>query len=176
MRKNGNQLLPSSIFCLPQTIAVVSRNPTFSQISRTRDLSTSFYNRWTTILAVPTAFEATNVCNNPLSVWTRVCVSLGLYASIPMYCNTLIHIICFFEMAPAACTFSTPKGDLPAAIGINQLSSKSLTLMICRPFIGPLSCLPCYPTFGSSNKSSVFSPYDSLEEWFLMMKPQASEP
>ncbi|KAH9055881.1 hypothetical protein EDB83DRAFT_2391693 [Lactarius deliciosus] len=65
----------------------------------------SLYHGWTTILVVLTAFEAfgTNAWNHPPGVWTKVFVFLGLF---------------FFEATAAAYAFSTPEGDLPAAIAI----------------------------------------------------------
>jgi hypothetical protein len=65
----------------------------------------SLYHGWTTILVVLTAFEAfgTNAWNHPPGVWTKTFVFLGLF---------------FFEATAAAYAFSTPEGDLPAAIAI----------------------------------------------------------
>jgi len=65
----------------------------------------SLYHGWTTILVVLTAFEAFGVDalkHNP-GVWTKVFVFLALF---------------FFEATSAAYAFSTPEGDLPAAIAI----------------------------------------------------------
>jgi hypothetical protein len=65
----------------------------------------SLYHGWTTILVVLTAFEAfgTDALAHPPGVWTKVFVFLALF---------------FFEATSAAYAFSTPEGDLPAAIAI----------------------------------------------------------
>ncbi|KAI0287866.1 hypothetical protein BC826DRAFT_1093227 [Russula brevipes] len=65
----------------------------------------SLYHGWTTILVVLTAFEAfgTNAAKHPPGVWTKAFVFLALF---------------FFEATAAAYAFSTPEGDLPAAIAI----------------------------------------------------------
>jgi len=65
----------------------------------------SLYHGWTTILVVLTAFEAfgANTLKDPPGVWTKVFVFLALF---------------FFEATAAAYAFSTPEGDLPAAIAI----------------------------------------------------------
>jgi hypothetical protein len=65
----------------------------------------SLYHGWTTILVILTAFEAfgTNALKDPPGVWTKIFVFLALF---------------FFEATAAAYAFSTPEGDLPAAIAI----------------------------------------------------------
>ncbi|KAI0281939.1 hypothetical protein BGY98DRAFT_956590 [Russula aff. rugulosa BPL654] len=65
----------------------------------------SLYHGWTTILVILTAFEAfgTNALVNPPGIWTEVFVFIALF---------------FFEATAAAYAFSTPEGDLPAAIAI----------------------------------------------------------
>jgi len=65
----------------------------------------SLWHGWTTVLVILTAFEAfgTNAAIHPPGVWTKVFVFLGLF---------------FFEGTAAAYAFSTPEGDLPAAIAI----------------------------------------------------------
>jgi len=65
----------------------------------------SLYHGLTTILVILTAFEAfgTNALVNPPGVWTKIFVFLGLF---------------FFEATAAAYAFSTPEGDLPAAVAI----------------------------------------------------------
>jgi hypothetical protein len=66
----------------------------------------SLYHGWTTILVILTAFEAFGVDaskHHHPGVWTKVFVFLALF---------------FFEGTAAAYAFSTPEGDLPAAIAI----------------------------------------------------------
>jgi hypothetical protein len=65
----------------------------------------SLYHGWTSVLVILTAFEAfgTNALIDPPGVWTKVFVFLALF---------------FFEATAAAYAFSTPEGDLPAAIAI----------------------------------------------------------
>ncbi|KAI0270526.1 hypothetical protein BC834DRAFT_819140 [Gloeopeniophorella convolvens] len=65
----------------------------------------SLYHGWTTVLVILTAFEAfgVNAWNHGPGVWTKVFVFLGLF---------------FFEATAAAYAFSTPEGDLPAAVAI----------------------------------------------------------
>jgi len=65
----------------------------------------SLYHGWTTILVILTAFEAfgTDALKDHPGVWTKVFVFLALF---------------FFEATAAAYAFSTPEGDLPAAIAI----------------------------------------------------------
>jgi len=65
----------------------------------------SLWHGWTTVLVVLTAFEAfgTDALEHPPGVWTKVFVFLALF---------------FFEGTAAAYAFSTPEGDLPAAIAI----------------------------------------------------------
>ncbi|KAI0298479.1 hypothetical protein B0F90DRAFT_1732799 [Multifurca ochricompacta] len=65
----------------------------------------SLYHGWTTVLVMLTAFEAfgTDAGEHHAGIWTNVFVFLGLF---------------FFEATAAAYAFSTPEGDLPAAIAI----------------------------------------------------------
>lgn len=65
----------------------------------------SLYHGWTTVLVILTAFEAfgVNAAKHHPGVWTKVFVFLALF---------------FFEGTSAAYAFSTPEGDLPAAIAI----------------------------------------------------------
>ncbi|KAI0248414.1 hypothetical protein BJV78DRAFT_1236475 [Lactifluus subvellereus] len=65
----------------------------------------SLYHGWTTVLIVLTAFEAfgTDAGKHSPGVWTKVFVFLALF---------------FFEATATAYAFSTPEGDLPAAIAI----------------------------------------------------------
>ncbi|KAH9988752.1 hypothetical protein BJV77DRAFT_1020433 [Russula vinacea] len=65
----------------------------------------SLYHGWTTILVVLTGFEAfgINTLKEPAGVWTKVFVFLALF---------------FFEATAATYAFSTPEGDLPAAVAI----------------------------------------------------------
>ncbi|KAA1478122.1 hypothetical protein DENSPDRAFT_845319 [Dentipellis sp. KUC8613] len=65
----------------------------------------SLYHGWTTVLIVLTAFEAfgVNAYTERAGAWTKVFVFLALF---------------FLEGTAAAYAFSTPEGDLPAAIAI----------------------------------------------------------
>ncbi|PPQ70528.1 hypothetical protein CVT26_013986 [Gymnopilus dilepis] len=65
----------------------------------------SLYHGWTTVLVVITAFDAFGVSrlNHPAGIWTKVFVFLALF---------------FLEGTAATYAFSTPEGDLPAAIAI----------------------------------------------------------
>ncbi|KAI0055769.1 hypothetical protein BV25DRAFT_1921566 [Artomyces pyxidatus] len=65
----------------------------------------SLYHGWTTVLVVLTAFEAfgVNAHTHAAGVWTKVFVFLALF---------------FLEGTAAAYAFSSPEGDLPAAIAI----------------------------------------------------------
>lgn len=83
----------------------------------------SLYHGWTTVLVILTAFEAfgVNAAKHHPGVWTKVFVFLALYVLSP--CAFLISSIhfpprFFFEGTSAAYAFSTPEGDLPAAIAI----------------------------------------------------------
>jgi hypothetical protein len=84
----------------------------------------SLWHGWTTVLVVLTAFEAfgTNASKHHPGVWTKVFVFLALYATSLPALHNLIHILpshrFFFEGTAAAYAFSTPEGDLPAAIAI----------------------------------------------------------
>ncbi|KAI0033453.1 hypothetical protein K488DRAFT_84894 [Vararia minispora EC-137] len=65
----------------------------------------SLYHGWTTVLVVLTAFEAfgVNAYTQRAGIWTKVFVFLALF---------------FLESTAAAYAFSSPEGDLPAAIAI----------------------------------------------------------
>ncbi|EMD30957.1 hypothetical protein CERSUDRAFT_120220 [Gelatoporia subvermispora B] len=65
----------------------------------------SLYHGWTTVLVVLTAFDAfgVNALTHHAGVWTKVFVFLALF---------------FLEGTAAAYAFSSPEGDLPAAIAI----------------------------------------------------------
>ncbi|TEB37499.1 hypothetical protein FA13DRAFT_1726609 [Coprinellus micaceus] len=65
----------------------------------------SLYHGWTTVLVILTAFEAfgVNAIHHKAGVWTKVFVFLALF---------------FLEGTAATYAFSTPEGDLPAAIAI----------------------------------------------------------
>ncbi|KAE9408591.1 hypothetical protein BT96DRAFT_849216 [Gymnopus androsaceus JB14] len=66
----------------------------------------SLYHGWTTVLVILTAFEAfgVNAFKEHAGVWTKVLVFLALF---------------FLEATAATYAFSTPEGDLPAAIAIS---------------------------------------------------------
>ncbi|KAH9958159.1 hypothetical protein BC827DRAFT_1136642 [Russula dissimulans] len=65
----------------------------------------SLYHGWTTVIVVLAAFEAfgTNALKHPPGIWTKVFVFLALF---------------FLEATAAAYAFSSPEGDLPAAVAI----------------------------------------------------------
>lgn len=65
----------------------------------------SLYHGWTTVLIFLTAFEAfgVNAFSHHAGVWTKIFVFLALF---------------FLEASAAAYAFSSPEGDLPAAIAI----------------------------------------------------------
>jgi len=65
----------------------------------------SLYHGWTTVIVVLAVFEAFGVdaLKHPAGIWTKVFVFLALF---------------FLEATAAAYAFSSPEGDLPAAIAI----------------------------------------------------------